>query len=125
MAVTEISSDSDLEGIINPHAKKRLTPTGWANWNTWHQKAWEEIKAHLKNLPDTVEEADLSDPTEFKPAAIHFVAFLAYQHGGNWEMARHHKAEYARQMNQINWTPAGSSEADGQTWGAAIEMERG
>lgn len=123
MTVASITTDDNLAAIIPAHSLDRLTPTGWDDWSPWHQRAWQEILAHLAAEEDPITEDDLADTTQFTTAAAHHVAYQAYTFGRDLEMAEHHRREYVRQLNQINVQTVSGGTL--RPWGMGIEMERG
>ncbi|MCU0292545.1 MAG: hypothetical protein MUF10_11260 [Thermoanaerobaculaceae bacterium] len=127
MTVTAITDDADLEAILPPHTIKRLTPQTWTDWTLWHQEAWSDIKRHLAAQGDPIEEDDLSDPTEFAPAAIHHVAMQAFAYGSDHAKADYHKQQYLRILSHIKPTMTGSEELGtvSMAWGRTFDMERG
>lgn len=125
MAAT-ITTDADLmaSGHLLGADKPRLTPKEWTDgaWTIWHTEAWSEIKRHLKNRAEPIEETDLVDSSELKPAAVRYVLYLAYSYNRDMDRAEHHLAGYRRAMTQINPTLTGGGEAIG--WGRSIRMYR-
>jgi hypothetical protein len=131
-----VSTDADLlaTGYATPELKERLTPPDWQEvtteagpWTPWHREAWAHILRHLASLPDPIEEADLADPYQLTPIAIHYVLYLAFLAGGDKEMAEHHLRQYKQQLADIRIELIGDTEGDGtaNAWAYSIELERG
>lgn len=122
---TTITDDDDLTAFISPHAYTRLTPTYWDDWTNWHTEAWTDILRHLANRPDPIEEDDLSDSSEFVPAAVQHVLAQAYAYSGDFQKADYYRREYLRLLGLIKPTLVSGSDVASVGWGVGCEMERG
>ena len=79
---TSITTQADVltYGLVTDNEIERLSTDRMRseNWSTLHARAWTKVLDLLALRPDAIEESDLDDTDELKPATIYVVLHYAY-----------------------------------------------
>ncbi len=113
-------------GIMIRSDFQRLTdkttfPTGT---DQLHAKARTRVLIHLKELPERIEEDDLTAPTQYQDAQLHYVAYQLFRRVANKERADNHFKWHQEEMSLVDPEIDGRETRD-MKWDQGTLLERG